>query len=395
MTELAKGVFWVGEIDWGLRHFHGFALSTHRGSTYNAYLVKDEKIAVIDTVWGPFAERFIENIREIVDPARIDYVVVNHAETDHSGSLPALMRLCPNAVVVVSPRGRDSLKGHHHALGDNLRVVKSGERIRLGETELVFIEAPLLHWPDSMLTYLAGRNALFSSDAFGQHYATSFRFDDQVDEGELFQEALKYYANILTPFSDQVLRKIDELLALAIPIDMILPSHGVMWRGNPKRIVGAYQAWARQVPEKRAVVLYDTMWDGTRRMAEAIGRGFASGGVPCTLFHMGSMDRNDAITEIFKAKAVVVGSPTVNKGLLPGIMPVLEDLRGLRFKNKIGAAFASYGWSGESLALLEEHLKASGIALAAPGVRALWQPTREDLARCESFGRDLARSVMG
>jgi anaerobic nitric oxide reductase flavorubredoxin len=232
-----------------------------------------------------------------------------------------------------------------------------------------------------------------SNDAFGQHYATSFRFNDLVDQAELFQEARKYYANILTPFSELVLKKIEEVLSLGLAVDMICPSHGVMWRKDPLQIVRQYQEWARQVPERRAAILYDTMWEGTRKMAEAIANGLAAEGVPAGLFHMASGDRNDVIAEVFRAKAVIVGSPTLNRGLLPTITPVLEDLKGLRFRNKIGAAFGTYGWSGESLGIIEEHLKHCGIAVPVPGVKAMWQPTEEDLARCVELGRAVAKAM--
>ncbi len=391
-TELAKGVSWIGVVDWGLRHFHGFELSTHRGSTYNAYLVRDEKIAVVDTVWRPFSEQFLENLRELVDPARIDYVVANHAESDHSGSLPALMRLATNATLVCSRKGAESIPGHYHEKWPT-KVVQTGDSVSLGSKSLVFVEAPMLHWPDSMFTYVTGANILLSNDAFGQHYATSFRFNDQVDQGELFQEAQKYYANILTPFSELVLKKIDEVLSLKLPVEMICPSHGVLWRKDPLQIVLKYQEWARQVPERRAVILFDTMWHGTRRMAEAISSGLSAEGVPSALFNMAESDRNDVIAEVFRAGAVLVGSPTLNRGLLPTIMPVLADLKGLRFRNKIAAGFGTYGWSGESLAIIEEHLKSCGFAMPVPGVKAMWQPGKDELARCEDLGRKVAKAL--
>jgi len=274
VTELTKGVYWVGVVDWAIKKFHGQELSTHRGSTYNAYLITDEKTVLVDTVWGPFQDQLMENIREVVDPSKIDIVVANHAEINHSGSLPAVMRHAPNATVVVSQRGRESVEGHFHQPW-NFKVVKTGDTINIGKNDLVFVEAPMLHWPDSMFTYLTGKNILMPNDAFGQHYATAFRFNDQVNQEELYEEALKYYANILTPFSSLVLKKIEEVLSLNLAVDMIAPSHGVIWRKDPLQIVKKYQEWAAQQPEKSAVILYDTMWEGTRLMAEAIGQGLA------------------------------------------------------------------------------------------------------------------------
>lgn len=391
-VEIMKNVFWVGVVDWGLRHFHGHELSTHRGSAYNAYLIKDEKTVLVDTVWGPFQEEFLAGLADVIDPAKIDIVVVNHSEPDHSGAMPALMKLCPNAQVVVSKRGLESVPGHYHQKW-NFHPVKTGERINIGSCELAFIEAPMLHWPDSMFTYVTGKNLLLPNDAFGQHYATGFRFNDEVDQVELYQEAVKYYANILTPFSEQVTRKIQEVVAMNLPIDMIAPSHGVIWRKDPLQIVRKYQGWAAQDCPRQAVILYDTMWEATRKMAQAIGDGLLECGVPHKLFHMAVSDRNDVITEIFQSRAVIVGSPSLNRGVLPSIAPILEDLRGLRFKNKVGAAFGSYGWSGECVKIIEQHLANSGIAVAAPGVLAKWQPTEEDLDNCRDLGKAVAAKM--
>lgn len=394
VTQLTEGVYWVGVVDWALRQFHGHELSTHRGSSYNSYLIIDDKRVLVDTVWGPFQEQLIENIREVIDPAKIDLVVANHAEVNHSGSLPAVMRHAPNATVIVSQRGRESIEGHFHQPW-NFKAVRTGDSVNIGKHDLVFVEAPMLHWPDSMFTYLTGKNVLMPNDAFGQHYATAFRFNDQVNQVELYEEALKYYANILTPFSALVSKKINEVLALNVPVDMIAPSHGVIWRKDPLQIVKSYQEWASQKPDKSAVIIYDTMWDGTRHMAEAIGQGIAAEGVPCKLFHTAVSDRNDVITEIFKAKAIVLGSPTFNQGILPTMTPILEDLRGLRFLNKVGAAFGSYGWSGEGLAIIEEHLNRCRIPIVAEGVKAKWQPVQDDLSRCRELGQKVARAVKG
>jgi len=390
--ELAKGVYWVGVVDWDLKSFHGHELTTHRGSSYNSYLIVDEKIVLVDSVWGPFADKLIKNISEIVDPAKIDMVVANHSESDHSGGLPTVMRQVPNATVVVSERGRESIEGHYHQPW-NFKTVKTGDRINIGKRDLVFIEAPMLHWPDSMFTYLTGDNILMPNDAFGQHLAASFRFNDQVDQAELYQEAIKYYANILTPFSPMVTRKINEVLALNLPVNMIAPSHGIIWRQNPLQIVQKYLEWSAQKPEPSAVILFDTMWEGTYRMAEAIGVGLAESGIKYTKHNMAVSDRNDVNTEVFKAKAVILGSPTFNQGVLPTIRPVMEDLRGLKFLNKIGAAFGTYGWSGEAVSILEEHLKLCKIPLAAESVKAKWQPTESDLARCKELGKKIAQAI--
>jgi flavorubredoxin len=392
ITELAKGVYWVGVTDWGIRKFHGVELSVHRGTTYNAYLIKDEKTVLVDTVWGPHAGEFVARVKEVVDPATIDYVVVNHAEPDHSGSLPELMKLCPKATIVVSRNGATSVPGHYHQPW-KFQVVKTGDRLSLGKHELVFLEATMLHWPDTMFTYLTGHNILMSNDGFGQHFATAFHFNDQVCEAELYEESLKYFANILTPFSDRVLKKIDELLALKLPVDMIAPSHGVIWRKDPLQIVKRYQEWALQKPSRRAVIVYDTMWNATEKMAKAISEGLTEKGVDNKVFHAGLSDTNDLMVEIFNAGLVVIGSCTHNNGILPSLSQVLAEMKGLRFQNKIGAAFGSYGWSGESVKEIEEHFKKCSIPLACDGIRIKWQPGVDELSQCREFGRQVAGSL--
>lgn len=389
ITQLKDNVYWVGVVDWALEHFHGHELSTHRGSTYNSYLILDEKKVMVDAVWTPFSDRLIRNISQVMDPGELDYVVANHAEVDHAGALAEVMRHAPNATVVVSQKGMDSFPGNYHA-DWNFQPVKTGESISIGHSDLVFVEAPMLHWPDSMFTYLTGHNILMPNDAFGQHYATAGRYNDQVDQQELYEEALKYYVNILTPFSNLVLKKIDEVLALNLPVDIIAPSHGVIWRDDPLQIVHKYQKWAAQQPEPRALILYDTMWHATELMAEAIGEGLAEKGVDHKLLHMAVTDRNDALVEVFKARTVAVGSPTMNNGILAGLSPILEEMKGLRLKNKLGATFGSYGWSGGAPKIVQQRLADAGFEIVHEPLECKWQPGPEELEACRQFGRDLA-----
>ncbi len=394
VVELKEGVYWVGVVDWNIKQFHGHEYSTHRGTTYNCYLIIDEKVALVDTVYGPYSHQMIDNIEKIIDVKKIDYVIANHAETDHSGGLPELMKLIPDATVVVSEKGAESVYKHyqHHW---NFKVVKTGDSISLGKNSLVFVSAPMLHWPDSMFTYHTGKNILMPNDAFGMHYASSGRFNDEVDEIEVYQEAIKFYANILTPFSELVIKKIDEFKKLNIPVDIIAPSHGIIWRKDPMQIVNKYYEWASGGNECSAVILYDTMWTATEKMALAIAEGLKKEGVKHKLFHMGVCDRNDVLTEIFKARGILIGSPTLNNGLLPTIKPILEDLKGLRFRNKIGAAFGSYGWSGENVKLIEENLEKARIKVVQEGIKFKWQPTVEELEKCVEFGRSFATKVKG
>ncbi|MBG0779128.1 MAG: anaerobic nitric oxide reductase flavorubredoxin [Desulfotignum balticum] len=384
----------VGKIDWELQHFHGEEYSTHRGSTYNAYLVKDEKNVLIDTVWSPFAKEFVENLNKEIPLDQIDYVIANHAESDHSGALPELMQHIPDTPVYCTANGVKSLKGLYHQ-DWNFKVVKTGDKLNIGTKDLIFIEAPMLHWPDSMFCYLTGDNILFSNDGFGQHLATELMYNDLVDQGELFQEAIKYYANILTPFSAQVIRKIKEVLALNVPVDMICPSHGVIWRQDPTQIVNKYMEWADAYAENQITLIYDTMWESTRKMAENIAKGIlaADSSTTVKLYNVAKSDKNDIITEIFKSKAVLAGSPTVNKGILSALAGLFEEIIGLRFKGKKAAAFGSYGWSGESVKVLSDKLEQGGFELLNEGLREKWNPDTQAKENCFNFGKAIGETL--
>lgn len=318
MIEIKENIFWVGIKDWEIKTFHGEELSTHRGSTYNSYLIKDEKNVLVDTVWTPFKEEYVARLDAEFGLDNIDAVVVNHSESDHSGSLTHLMSQIPDADIYCTKNGHDMIYRHHH-MDWKFNEVKTGDTLKTGKYELVFVEAPMLHWPDSMFTYVKGADLLLSNDAFGQHYATSAMYDDEVDQCELFQEAIKYYANILTPFSSLVKKKIEEFKAMNVPVDMIAPSHGVIWRKDALDIVGKYYEWADAYQEDFVVIAYDTMWNGTKSMAEAIASGLKESRVPYKLFNIAKSDMNDIITQIFRSKGVIVGSPTINRRVLSAV----------------------------------------------------------------------------
>lgn len=390
--EIAPGVFWVGAVDWSVREFHGHTYTTHRGSTYNAYLIIDEKVALVDTVYGPFTEELLARIREIVPIEKIDYVISNHVETDHSGGMPGLMKLIPGRPVYCSAKGKEGLFKHYQENWD-FRVVKTGDTLKLGKRTLAFLEAPYLHWPDSMFTYLVEDAILMPNDAFGQHYATSARFADEVDQYALFEEAAKYYANILYPLSSLVIKKIEEVQKLNLPINMIAPSHGLIWRKDPMQIVLKWLSWAKGEAANEAVIAFDTMWGATEEMARLILEGIEAEGVPARLFKMSVTDRSDVFKEVLYRRGLLVGSSTINRDILPTMAPFLEDLKGLRPVKKIGAAFGAFGWNGGAVASIEKRLKEATVDVVMPGLSLSWRANAGERVKCIEFGREFARRL--
>lgn len=392
--KITDKVTWVGKVDWELELFHGHEYSVRKGSSYNSYLVRDEKIALIDTVWSPYDQEFVTNLKKVIDLDQIDYIIMNHSEIDHSGALPELMREIPQTPIYCTNNGKRILQGHFHQ-DWNIITVKTGDTLDLGESQFVFVEAPMLHWPDSMFTYMTGENILFSNDAFGQHYATETLYNDTVDPCELQAEALKYYANILTPFSALVTRKINELIAMELPIELIATSHGVIWKDDPLQIVHQYLQWANNYRENQITIIYDTMWNATRLMAEAVatGIGLEDPDVKVKLFNAATHDKNDIITEVFKSKAILVGSSTINNRYLSAMAGLLEMVKGMKFKNKKAAAFGSYGWSGEAVKLLTQDLREAGFTVVNEGHRTLWVPDQDALGACHEYGREFAREI--
>ena len=389
MKKHIKGnVSWVGYLDWELESFHGDDYSIFNGSSQNAYLIEEEKTVLIDTVWTPHRFDFIDNLKKEIDLKKIDYIIVNHGECDHSGSLTALMDEIPEAPIFCTANAVKSLEGQYGKRGWDLHVVKTGDTLDIGNgKQLQFIEMRMLHWPDSMATFMTGDNILFSNDAFGQHFAVEELFNDRADQCLLYKEAMKYFANILNPFAQILSKKLAEIASLSLPVEMIAPSHGAIWRDDPLQIVNKYAEWAAAYQEDQIVVAYDTMWEGTAKIAHRIAEEIHSQSpdTKVKVFNIAKSDKNEVMTEIFKSKAVAVGSPTVCNGILSGVAGWLEFVRQLKFKNKKAAAFGCYGWSGESVKILKEKLSECGFTVIDEEIKSLWNPSEELLDTVPAF----------
>lgn len=388
--KLAEGIYEVGAIDWNVRDFHGY--STDLGTTYNAYLIVDEKIALIDTVKKEFTGRLLEKISRIVDPSKIDVVISNHTEMDHSGGLPAIMEVIGrDKPVYCSKMGLKNLR-RHFPDWLNLQEVADGQELSLGKRTLQFLETRMIHWPDSMFSYLKEDQILFSSDGFGQHYAGPERFDDEIDDAVMWH-AKKYFANILWLYAPLIQKLLEKVLAMDLPIKMICPDHGIIWRRDPGKIIDAYVQWCKQQPEESALVVYDTMWHSTESMAEAIVTGLWEAGVKAQPMHARNVHRSDIVTAAFDAKALVIGSPTLNNGIFPTLADVLTYLKGLRPKNKLGAAFGSYGWGGEAPKAVHEILSDMDLEMVEEPLRIQFVPDQEALDACRDFGRRIGQII--
>ena len=389
--ELAKGVYWVGAIDWLTRDFHGY--STNRGTTYNAFLIVDEKVTLIDTVKAGYRSDLMHRIRNIIDPGKIDYIIVNHVEMDHSGSLPRVIEDVEPEKIFCSKMGHKALLKHFHNQDWPYHIVAPGEELSLGKRTLSFLETRMLHWPDSMFTYLKEDQILFSSDAFGEHLATSERFDDEVNQDVLMFEATKYYANILTLYSPLVKKLIAKVAEMNLPIKMIAPDHGVIWRGNPGKIIDAYSRWCVHEGNGKALIIYDTMWHSTEMMAKAVADGLQDAGISYKLINLQVNHRSDVMTDVLESSGIILGCPTLNNGLLPRMAGFLMYMRGLRPTNKIGAAFASYGWSGESVKLMNTSMLEMKFTMVHEGLKVQYVPEHTHLKECVELGRTVGQAL--
>jgi anaerobic nitric oxide reductase flavorubredoxin len=389
---IKNNVSWVGRIDWELKTFHGDDYSINHGSSQNAYLIEEEKTVLIDTIWKPYEKEFRDNLEKEIQLEKIDFIVVNHGEVDHSGALPYLMERIPETPIYCTANAVKSLVGQYHHPEWNFKVVKTGDSVDVGNGKsLVFVEMRMLHWPDSMATYLTGDNILFSNDAFGQHYGIEELFNDKADQCLLAEEAIKYYANILTPFSSLVKRKIEEIVKLNLPIDIIAPSHGAIWRENPLQIVEKYAAWSDAYQEDQITIVYDTMWDGTKQLSHALASQIQalSPDTKVKVFNISQTDKNDIMTQVFKSKAIAVGSPTAGKSILSSVGGWLHFLSELQFKNKKAGVYGCYGWSGEGNSVLRTELAKAGFSVVDAEVKVNWNPTDQDLSGMQELAKAL------
>ena len=384
-------VYWVGAIDWNIRDFHGYL--TGRGSSYNAYLVMADQITLIDAVKGPFFGEMMQRISSVVNPARIDIIVSNHSEMDHSGCLNEAIGALSPRQVYASTMGAKTLNREFHCARE-ITPVKDGETLSLGNMSLTFVETKMLHWPDSMFSYLPEREVLFSQDAFGMHLATTERFDDQVDDWLLQYEGSRYFANILTPFSPLVLKLLGRVGGMNLALKYICPDHGPIWRKDLTRILGLYEQWATQRPTDKAVIVYDTMWQATAKMAQAYSEGLQAAGARVRVMKLGASHRSDVAAEVLDAGALLVGSPTINNQMFPTVADVLTYLRGLKPQNLIGTAFGAYGWSGEAVGQIAATLGEMKVEMAAEPIKVQYAPTDEELAQCYEAGRQIGDRLM-
>ena len=379
--EIMPNIYWVGGVDWNLRYFHGYL--TPRGTTYNAYLIIDEKITLVDTVKSYLTEEMICRIKCLIDPERIDYLVVNHVEMDHSGGVPAIMEIAPRAVIVTSPNGKKGLDRHYKTSWE-YKIYNTGDELNIGAHTLKFVQTPMVHWPDNMVTYIPEAKLLFSNDAFGQHIATFERFDDELGWDIVHEEAGKYYANIVFPYGDQVKKALETLSQTQV--DIIAPSHGLLWRKHIPNIMEAYQKWANYETEQKALLVYDTMWGSTQQIAMALKEGLEETGISTNIRFLQTSHISDIMPDILSAKTVLVGSPTLNNGMLPTVSAFLSYLKGLRPKKRIGFAFGSYGWGGQGAKEVHAFLKDMGWEMPLDFTNFQYKPDPEELDAAKEIG---------
>lgn len=389
-TEVAKNVYWVGHVDWDIRDFHGY--HTDRGSSYNAYLVVEEKAVLVDTVKAPFAADLIASVKSILGARQLDFVICNHAEPDHSGSLDPILKEFHNAELVCNEKCRKALELHYDTEGWKFKIISDGDELDLGSRKLSFIETPMVHWPESMFTFMQPDGILFSMDAFGQHYASEGRFDESEDLGVLLEEAKTYYANIVMLYGKPIAKVLDK--ASGLDIKLIAPSHGIMWKKHIDTIVNAYLDWVVCRPVAKVVVLYDTMWGSTKKMAQAIAEGVKEGGAQVRVLNVREDHITEVATEALDAAVLACGSATLNMSLMPQMAAALTYLRGLKPVGKMGRAFGSYGWGKGGPEEVHKYLEDMKCNMLGEPIRSQFVPREEMLEECRSAGREMAAKAL-
>ncbi len=395
-VEIKPNIYWVGAIDWAVRDFHGYI--TPHGTSYNNYLILDKHVTLVDTVKHDFFEYTVDNIRGLVDPAKIENVVINHIENDHASSLDRIMAFAPNATIYITERGKKALDRFFDTSRWAFKIVKTGHTLNTGTKTITFLETPMLHWPDSMMSYVKEDRLLISQDAFGQHLASSARFDDeycdQYSVTALEHAVRDYYANILMPFGTLIKAKLAEIQKLGLEISMIAPDHGIIWKRDPGKILQMYLDMANDRADLRVVIVYDTMWQSTERMTIPIMQGIKTAGVDAEVLKLRSTPMSAAIKRIWESRAMLIGTPTLNNIMFPTVAEFLTHLRGLRPKNRLAGAFGSYGWGGGAVKEAYEAFKKMGLEVVEPGVEVLYRPNADDDKKCFDFGKQFAEKTI-
>ncbi len=390
-VEIKEDIYWVGSVDWSIRNFHGY--STHQGTTYNTFLAVDEKTVLFDTVKRDFLDDLLYKIGQVTQPEKIDYLVVDHVELDHAGSLPEVVDRVKPEKIFCSPMGEKALRAHFHREDWPCEAVKTGDEISIGKRTIRFIETRMLHWPDSMCSYIKEDRLLISNDIFGQHWATSERFDDEVDLSQLIYHAAKYFANIILPYSPRAVKLLKDIRESGMELDMLATDHGLIWRKHIPEILKSYETWARQETKSKALIIFDSMWHSTETMAKSIADGLLLEGVSVRVLDLKANSRDDIMEQALDAKGLVFGSPTLNNGMMPLMADVLSYMKGLKPVGRIGAAFGSYGWGGEAVKLIEREMEEMKMDIPDPGIRVNYVPTEEDLKRCVELGRKIGKAI--
>lgn len=389
VVKIKDDIYWIGSVDWEVREFHGY--KTSKGSSYNSYLIVDEKNVLIDSAKHYMFGELVEGIKSIIDPKNIDYIVVNHAEKDHSGCIGKLVKLS-GAKIITNDKGKEHLELQYNAENWEFIIVDTNDEINIGKRTLKFIKTPMLHWPDNMITYCIEDKILFSNDAFGQHIATSERFDYEVENiGNLFEDAKEYFANILLPYKMLIPNAVNAVKGL--DVEYICPSHGLIWKEHAEEILNKYLEWSSGECKNKAVIAYDSMYHSTEKMAHSLGEGLSNEGIDVKIYNISKTPMNTIMKEIIDAKYVLIGSPTLNSNIYPPVAMFLAYMEGLKpDSNKIAVAFGSYGWMEMATDVIKKSFEKLNFKIIDDEcLKCKFVPKEEDIKKYYEFGKKLSK----